>query len=142
MTPLQSVRKNINNYYWDFRPGRSLNHFPPISVTVYFTHRHIYNCGSPLQTAVTEGGGGEGRMTWWRRELNPQPADRRKRDQLPSPLGHPGPWLVAKTNPAKFQYNRLISAASSPLSLIMFGIEISIALQLEKRNVTPYIERL
>ena len=51
--------------------------------------------------------------------------------------------LVAKTNPAKFQLNRLIfSAASSPQKLMMFGIEVPIVLQLETRNVTPYIERL
>ena len=61
----------IINNYWDFRAGRLLNHFLPI-FTVYFTHRHIYNCGSPLQTAATEApGGGEGRMTGWRRELSP-----------------------------------------------------------------------
>ena len=53
--------------------------------------------------------------------------------------------LVAKANPAKFQWNRLIfSAASSPLKFIMFGIKVSIALQLENRSVIyiEYIERL
>ena len=39
--------------------------------------------------------------------------------------------------------NKLIfSAASSPLRFMMFGVEISIALQLQNRNVTPYIGRL
>ena len=42
-------------------------------------------------------GGGEGRMTGWRRELNPQPADRRKRDQLPRSLGHSGPQTYKHT---------------------------------------------
>ena len=37
-------------------------------------------------------GGGEGRMTRWRRESYPQPAERR-RDQLPRPLGHPAPLM-------------------------------------------------
>ena len=36
-------------------------------------------------------GGGEGRVTEWRRESNPQPADLRRRDQRPRPLGHPAP---------------------------------------------------
>ena len=49
-------------------------------------HSSIYvSCGhrSP--------GGGEGRMAGRRRESNPQPADRRKRNRLPRRLGHPAP---------------------------------------------------
>ena len=30
-------------------------------------------------------------MTEWRRELNPQPAGYKRRDQRPRPLGHPAP---------------------------------------------------
>ena len=47
--------------------------------------------------------------------------------------------LVAKANPVKFRYNQFIfSAASSPLKFMVFGIEVSIVLQLENRNVTPH----
>ena len=51
--------------------------------------------------------------------------------------------LVSKTNPAKFQWNLLIfNAASSTLKFMLFGVEVSIVLQIENRDVTPYIERL
>ena len=51
--------------------------------------------------------------------------------------------LVVKANSATFQQNRFIfSAAPSPVMLGVAGVEVSIVLHLENRNVTPYIQRL
>ena len=61
-----------NNNYWDFRAGRLSNHFLPMSL-VYCTHRIIYIQwhGSISNSSHRSPGGGEGRMTGWRRESNP-----------------------------------------------------------------------
>ena len=71
-------------------------------------------------------GGGEGRMTGWRRELNPQPADRRKRDQLPRSLGHSGPQTYKHAyihDPSPFSINCWDSGfAPSALSLRLNNI--------------------
>ena len=47
-----------------------------------------------LQTSHQSPGGREGHMTGRQRESNPQPADRRKRERLPRPLGHLAPSVV------------------------------------------------
>ena len=77
---------NHNN--WRFRAGPRRGQVPPISecIEIHSSHSHAYVAyHSPRSPGAVV------RMTGWRRELNPQPADRRKRDQLPRPPGHPAP---------------------------------------------------
>ena len=97
----------LNNNYWHFL-SRSASR--PISA-----HSPVYSLPRPVTAIFVDNfrhrspGGGEGRVTGRRRESNPQPADRRMRDRLPRPLGHPAP------------YSHRLSTSNYPISTIGFS---------------------
>ena len=83
------------NWYMDMTcPGEKLILTLPwdqIIIIPLFIHSPTHTIHSILQTSHQSPGGREVRMTGRRRESNPRPADRRKGDRLPRPIGHPAP---------------------------------------------------
>ena len=80
-----------------FWSGRLRSQFPTIAPFIYndvSTQSYKF-----IPCSHRSPGGREGHVTQWRRELNPQHADRRRRDQRPRPLGHLAPVLGASWGP-------------------------------------------
>ena len=79
----------FNNNYWRFWSGRLRGQFPTIAPFIEQAfHSQPYKF---VPHSHRSPGCREGRVNEWRRELSPKPADRRRRDQRPRPLGHPAP---------------------------------------------------
>ena len=80
---------NNNYYYWRFWSGWLRGKSPTIAPFIYndvSSQPHKF-----VPCSHRSPGGREGHVTEWRRELNPLPADRARRDQRIRPLGHLAP---------------------------------------------------